>query len=95
MADIKHCTFCDKNHDEVFLLVQCNTAAICDECIELSRDVVAVARFGLTSGDIKAMQQAKVQPSTSDTHLTPQAETAENSRSQNPDINGVSKTVDT
>ena len=42
--DPSYCGFCVKHESEVFFLVQGPVAAICDECIELSADIIALKR---------------------------------------------------
>lgn len=42
--DPAYCGFCAKHEREVFFLVQGPTTAICDECIELSAEIIAKMR---------------------------------------------------
>lgn len=37
------CSFCGKGHDDVRKLIASPTASICDECVRLSAELIAVA----------------------------------------------------
>ena len=40
MSNTLHCTFCGKSQHEVFLLIPGPKVFICDECVELTYEIV-------------------------------------------------------
>ena len=49
----EHCSFCGRNPDEVFCIVQsAHTPRICDSCVELARDYVGQKRLGTATPSI-------------------------------------------
>lgn len=40
-SDLLYCSFCNKTSEEVGVLVKYEEVGICDECVELARDLVS------------------------------------------------------
>lgn len=45
-----YCSFCGKNGDEVIVLIAGPTVFICDECVEMCRDIVGQYRIKKADG---------------------------------------------
>jgi ATP-dependent protease Clp ATPase subunit len=59
MSAADNCSFCFKTPKEVKQLVVSNEVSICNECIELARDIIGAAR--IESGVPKTMEPPKEQ----------------------------------
>lgn len=44
-SKLPKCSFCGKNVSEVDCLIECGDVAICDECVEKSRDIIGYNRY--------------------------------------------------
>lgn len=47
---LRYCSFCDKSEEQVICLIAAPDAAICDECVEVARDMVGHRRVEQTQG---------------------------------------------
>jgi len=43
-AKVSYCTFCGKSMFDVFKLIACPEAMICNECVEICVDIIEQAR---------------------------------------------------
>lgn len=50
-----YCSFCGKRHNEVDVMVAGPTVFICDQCVEVSVDVIATARAKARQGLLKVL----------------------------------------
>lgn len=54
-----YCSFCGKNQSEVLLLIAGPVSFICDECVELCRDIVGKAREKKAAAEGKRVERVE------------------------------------
>ena len=53
----RHCVFCGKGSNQVVLMIQTPSAAMCNECVEYSRDLVGGYRLSKAEEAEQARQE--------------------------------------